>query len=547
MTAVPADHDPAVPSPAEPRRWWADRALRTKVLAPAAVAAAVALIVGLVGLKSLSASAATSQRIYDENLSAVKVLGEIAVTRKSMALSIRDIMLVGEGKDKQATLDEFADLQDTFRKQLDEYEATGLTPENTAALDNIRSDFENYLAAIEENAPRFVESRDMVGWLKMNNSKLAPIAENISADLGAIVDSEDALAADAVKDARSAYEAQRTLVLVLLALGLLAAIAFALLVARGVTASINKLKNALRALADGDLTVDAGVRGRDEVGQMGADLEIARESLRGSLAAMADNAVVLASAAAEMSAVSTQLGASAQQSSAQAQMVSSAAEEVSTNVQTAAAGSEQMGASIREIAQNATSAAGVANQAVGTAKSTTATVTKLGESSAEIGSVVKTITSIAEQTNLLALNATIEAARAGDAGKGFAVVASEVKELAVQTSKATEDIARRVEAIQGDTAGAVTAISEIVDVISRISDYQSTIAAAVEEQTATTNEIARNVSEAASGASDIARSVGSVSAAAEQTTQAAGNTTTAAGDLSRMASQMRDLVGQFRL
>ena len=109
------------------------------------------------------------------------------------------------------------------------------------------------------------------------------------------------------------------------------------------------------------------------------------------------------------------------------------------------------------------------------------------------------ITSIAQQTNLLALNATIEAARAGEAGKGFAVVANEVKELAKQTAKATEDISRKIEAIQGDTKGAVEAIAQIGKIINQINDIQNTIASAVEEQTATTGEISRNVAEAAQG------------------------------------------------
>jgi methyl-accepting chemotaxis sensory transducer len=166
-----------------------------------------------------------------------------------------------------------------------------------------------------------------------------------------------------------------------------------------------------------------------------------------------------------------------------------------------------MGASIREISSNANDAARVAAEATAVAASTQEVVEELGRSSREIDEVIRTITGIAEQTNLLALNATIEAARAGDAGKGFAVVAGEVKDLAAETSRATEDITNRISKIQEDTNQAVGAIHRISEIISSINDYQTTIAAAVEEQTATTNEMSHSIAEAATGSGQIASDI----------------------------------------
>jgi methyl-accepting chemotaxis protein len=205
-----------------------------------------------------------------------------------------------------------------------------------------------------------------------------------------------------------------------------------------------------------------------------------------------------------------------------------------------------MGASIREISTSANEGAKVAGQAVSVAESAAETMGRLGESSVEIGTVIRTITSIAEQTNLLALNATIEAARAGEAGKGFAVVAGEVKDLAQETAKATEDIARRVEAIQADGQRAVEAISEITRIIASINDYQVTIASAVEEQTATTSEMNRNISEAAQGSADIAGSIGGVAQATQTTAEGTAESRQAAGDLASVATELRDLVSRFR-
>jgi methyl-accepting chemotaxis protein len=330
-------------------------------------------------------------------------------------------------------------------------------------------------------------------------------------------------------------------------IGLLVLLGLSVPLALSILRPVRRVGEVAAALAKGDLTVRTGIDSRDEVGLMAGSIDRAVDNMRHAMKEIAANADSLAGAATELAATSSEIAGAAGRTSSQTSSASNDAQHISRSVQTVAAGGEEMGASIREIAENTGRAVEVAGQAVAEAALANERIERLGESSAEIGNVIKLITSIAEQTNLLALNATIEAARAGDAGKGFAVVASEVKDLAQETARATEDISRRVAAIQSDTGGAVEVITRIGEVIGKINEYQTTIASAVEEQTATTSEMSRSIAEVASGADRIASSIADVARAGSASTEGVAQTSATSTEVARTAEQLRALVTGFRV
>lgn len=317
-------------------------------------------------------------------------------------------------------------------------------------------------------------------------------------------------------------------------------------VRRAITHSVESVETVVKGLAQGDLTRSAVINSNDELADMSRAVNLSNSTLQEAFGSAARTSEAVRSESETVADLTTQTAQAAADSAAQADAVAGAAEQVSINVQTVAAGAEEMGSAIREISSNANEAARVAQEATEAAAATTETVEKLGKSSKEIDDVIHAITAIAEQTNLLALNATIEAARAGEAGKGFAVVAGEVKDLAAETAKATDDITGRIAKIQDDTDSAVTAIRRISEIISQINDFQTTIAAAVEEQTATTNEMARSVTEAASGSSTIATNIGQFAGAASQAVEPLNALAATASDLQSKAADLRAELGKFK-
>lgn len=261
----------------------------------------------------------------------------------------------------------------------------------------------------------------------------------------------------------------------------------------------------------------------------------------------ASNAVLqnVLDAADSLQHTSETMATAAEMTNRQSETVQNGAEAASRNVQTVAAATEQLSGSIDEISRQVTQSNEVAEKAVAVSRETRETMQGLATSAETIGNVLNLIQEIAAQTNLLALNATIEAARAGDAGKGFAVVASEVKQLANQTSKATDQIAEQITTIQTTATNAVEAINQVNAVIEQISGYSATVASAIEEQSSATRDIADNVQQAAGGTNTVTQSVSGLNEAANETTQAAQQVKLLSGNLATEAERLREVATTF--
>ncbi len=526
-----------------------DRSLLVKTVIAAICMAVVSIGVGIVSINRMGTLRDDLQAMKTDH---VDSLQEVANLRGQLGEMFRGMLLVYIAETPQAKTEARAAVTTA-----DDNVDTSLTSYATIAEDS-----DVRLAAVTEFKTAIAHYRALRDLALFGDPMPAGFTTPAATDLlGEFAKVEAAMAASMqsvqqvegheselmAAQGAAAYRTARLVTLLGLSLGLLLALAVCAGVIRLIRPQLGTVSAALEAVAAGDLTVAAEVRSRDELGAMAYAVNRARDGLRETVDALTSGAHTLGEGTQRLTDVTARLAAGAREASDQASVVADSAGDVSSSVQSVAAGSEQMGASIREIAENANNAARVAAGAVGVARTTNDTVAKLGTSSEEIGNVVKVITQIAEQTNLLALNATIEAARAGESGKGFAVVATEVKDLAQETAKATEDISRRVEAIQADTTSAVEAIGEISRIISEINDYQVTIASAVEEQTATTNEMSRSIGDAATGSANIAGNINAVARSVQEQNGALGEADASVGELTRVAGELRTVVSRFRV
>jgi methyl-accepting chemotaxis protein len=325
------------------------------------------------------------------------------------------------------------------------------------------------------------------------------------------------------------FKQARTLLIGIAVAGILLGTVLASMIIRQILSALTKSFAFAQSLAQGDFTSHIDINRKDELGDLADHLNQVAKSVGDLIKNLSLGITHLTDAASELTGLSDTMSSEAKNASDKSSHVTLAAsemndamssvatgmEETSENLGTVAAAAEEMTATIEEVAKNTAKSRQTTDQAVTQTQTAKKKVDGLKTAATAIGKVTQAIAEISEQTNLLALNATIEAARAGEAGKGFAVVASEIKDLATQTSRATEEIRTQIQMIQGETGQTVEIISNVSDIVFSINELSSTISAAIEEQSATTREISVNISKASEAGQDISTQIGQTSGVAD--------------------------------
>jgi methyl-accepting chemotaxis protein len=553
--------------------WFQDLSIRSKVMLAFTSILVVTAVLGLFAINRLGVVNESSVTLSSDYLLASNALGKVSYNSMRYRQLQAAHVLAQTQEDKAKEDETMGTTADEVTKAWQVYAPTVGAGQERLLADQVLPAWNAYAAMNEKflalsNANQTAAATALyTGEMRSTFNKFQAA---LQADMAYQVDAGDK---ESLASAET-YSSSRTLILIALGLAATLCVIAGWMIVSGVSTPIRAMTGAMGRLAQHDLTTEINGVGRmDEVGQMAAAVQVFKTSMieadrlkeeqeqaqriAAKRSALVDQLTrdfdakvqgvvqTVSNQASQMEASAQSMSATAEETTKQASAVAAASEEGAANVQTVASATEELSSSIAEISRQVSHSSRIAANAVIEATKANQMVQGLLSASQKIGDVVNLINDIADQTNLLALNATIEAARAGEAGKGFAVVAAEVKNLASQTSKATEEIGAQITGVQSATQDAVSAIASISKTIGEIDQIATTIAAAVEEQGAATQEIARNVEEAAKGTQEVSSNIGGVTEAANSTGTVANQVLSGAQSLSAQSGELRSLVQLF--
>jgi len=498
-------------------RWLTDLRTVTKLGAAFTGVSLILVFVGLTGVREAEAIDGELVGMYGNALVPMARLGEAKASFLELARLVYVHMVASDDAEKRGYEPDIAEAERTLRGHLEAYRAMAHRQDQLERVDVITGALPRYMEIVQA---ALVHSRahDLDQALA-TAKQAAALRRTLTKSLQELVDINNAIAQESSLHAAALYDQATRVLLTTIVLGTFMAIAVGVFIARRIAGRIERTRDVLERVAEGDLTATIVVDSADETGQM--------------LAALQRTMIRLSEVIGQVRAGATALASASQQVAASSQALSQGTSEQAASVEETTASLEQMGASVTQNAENARQCEVMARAGAQDAAASGKVVRDAVGAMEDIAGRVSSIEELAYQTNLLALNAAIEAARAGEQGRGFAVVAAEVRKLAERSRDASREIAQ------------VAAHS--VEVAERSGTLLAQLVPSIEKTASLVQEVAAASAEQATGVVQMNRAITQLDTVTQRNASAAEELASTAEELAGQADALQHQVAFFRV